>query len=100
MKAVVDAWCYIIMAVPIVTNLNDVMLSGCTCDYSDRVDRDGSGLVSVMAMHIVICFLTMLRYIAILHTLYSYPSYATCLNVIYVTESDKIRLMTLFDFSL
>ena len=68
MKAVVDAWCYIIMAVPIVTNLNDVMLSGCTCDYSDGVDIDGSGSVSVMAMHIVICVLTMLRYIAILHT--------------------------------
>ena len=89
MKAVVDAWCYIIMAVPIVTNLNDVMLSGCTCDYSDRVDTDGSGSVSVMAMHIVICFLTMLRYIPILHTcsnimevLYSYPSYATYLNAI------------------
>ena len=55
MKAVMDAWCYIIMAVPIVTNLNDVMLLGCTCDYSDRVDTDGSGsAVSVMAMHIVI----------------------------------------------
>ena len=40
-----------------VTNLNDVMLSGCTCDYSDRVDTDGSGSVSVMAF-----FLTMLRY--------------------------------------
>ena len=62
-----DAWCYIIMAVPIVTNLNDVMLSGCTCDYSDRVDTDGSGSVSIMVMHLVICFLTMLRYIAILH---------------------------------
>ena len=40
------------MAVPIVTNLNDMMLSGCTCDYSDGVDTDGSGSVSVMAMHI------------------------------------------------
>ena len=40
------------MAVPIVTNLNDMMLSGCTCDYSDRVDTDGSGSVSVMATHI------------------------------------------------
>ena len=58
----------VIMAVPIVTNLNDVMLSGCTCDYSDGIDTDRSGSVSVTAMHIVICFLTMLRYIAILHT--------------------------------
>ena len=79
----------------------------CTCDYSDGVDTDGSGSVSVMTMHIAICFLTMLRYIAILHTcsnvmevLYSYPSHATYLNVIWsfqvVWEQDSLSVCMYF----
>ena len=65
--------------------LKDVMLSGCsvyTCDYSDGGDTGRSGLVSVMAMQCVICFSTVLRYIAILHTCTVVTAWKFCIMLL------------------